>query len=317
RRDFHGRLPQKVLPGRVPAEAGAPTRDGLLQVRQPATDALHLLSLLRGPGLYVRRVLRDEAPRPARQHHGGRHQLLPGRRHQRGRREHRHAHRRPRAPGRRHRLRQPGRAALPVGDRAVPHPGRREPALPAHHLPRHPRRRHHQLLHGPAAPVGVAPLAGARHGPRHRHLRRRAVPARDPQQPRGARPPGGGPPRAGEGARHAQGGRRVRGPQGGQRGRARRPGHVQEPARPAQPPAARHRRARHPGVPAAVGDELHPLLLARHLPEPWVRLLRRALLLHHHRLHARGWRAPLHGRRGPSRPPLPLHRGWHPDDLIH
>jgi MFS family permease len=77
----------------------------------------------------------------------------------------------------------------------------------APYRPGHPRRRHHQLLHGPAAPLGVAPLAGARHGPRHGNLRRRALPAGDAQQPRGARPPGGGAPRAGEGARHPQGGR--------------------------------------------------------------------------------------------------------------
>uniref|UniRef100_A0A453KLV1 Major facilitator superfamily (MFS) profile domain-containing protein n=1 Tax=Aegilops tauschii subsp. strangulata TaxID=200361 RepID=A0A453KLV1_AEGTS len=316
-RDLHGRLLDQVLPGRVQPEARAPARDGLLQVRQPGADALHVVALLRRPGVHLRGLLRDQAPRPARQHHGGRRQLLPGRRRERRGRERGHAHRRPRPPRRRHRLRQPGRAALPVRDRALQDPRRREPALPAHHLPRHPRRQRHQLLHRPDPPVGVAPLAGPRRGPRHRHLRRRAVPAGDAQQPGGARAAGGGPARAGEGARDAQGGRRVRGPQGGERGGAGGARHVPEPAGRAEPAAAHHRRAGHPGVPAAVRHELHPLLLAGHLPEPGVRLLRGALLLHHHRVDAGGGRAGVHAGGGPAGAAGAVHRGRGADDRVH
>ncbi len=315
--DGHGRFLDQVLPGGVRAEERAPARDGLLQVRQPGADPLHLLPLLRRPRLHLRRLPPHQAPRPPRHHHGRRRQLLPRRRRQRRRRQRRHAHRRPPPPRRRHRLRQPGRPPLPLRDRPLQHPRRRQPALPAHHLPRHPRRRRHQLLHRQDPPVGVEAVAGARHGPRHRDLRRRAVLAGDAQQPRRDGAAGGGEAGAGEGEGDEEGGRRVRGFEGGERGGEGGARHVQEPARRAQPAAAHHWGARDPGVPAAVRDELHTLLLAGHLPEPRLRQLRRALLLHHHGIHARRRRARLHGRRRPPRPQIPLHRGRHPDDLLH
>ncbi|KAF7034612.1 hypothetical protein CFC21_045597, partial [Triticum aestivum] len=57
-------------------------------VGQAGADALHLLALPHRPGLHHRSLLRDQAPRPVRQHHDGRRRLLPGRRCERG-----HAHR--------------------------------------------------------------------------------------------------------------------------------------------------------------------------------------------------------------------------------
>ncbi|KAK1285514.1 Sugar transport protein 14 [Acorus calamus] len=73
-----------------------------------------------------------------------------------------------------------GGAAVSLRDGARQRPGGDKPALPADNLPRHPRRGPHQLLHGAAPPLGVAPLPRPRHGPRHPHVRRRALPPGDP-----------------------------------------------------------------------------------------------------------------------------------------
>ncbi|KAG2611679.1 hypothetical protein PVAP13_4KG107405 [Panicum virgatum] len=258
RRHVHGPVPREVLPVRVPQAAGGgggggPRRQPVLHVRQPAADNLHVLHL----PLRARRVAarRDLHPRRGPQVvHVLRRGHLPRRQRPQRRRGRRpHAHPGPRPTGPRRRLRQPERAAVPVGDGARQDARDAQQRLQPHDHRRHPARHARQLRHAEdRRRLGLAAQPRAHGRPSRRHRRRLLLPPRHAQLPPGARPARGGEADAPPGARRRGRRRRVQRPRGGQRSvQGRDAPLARHPAAPV-PPAAGDGGG-HPDVPAAHG----------------------------------------------------------------
>jgi hypothetical protein len=108
RRDVHGPVLEALLPVGVRQRAGGGGDQPVLQVRQRATDALHLLALpCRARRLPLRR-LRHQEVRPQDVHARRRRHLPRRRRPERLRAERGHAHRRQDLPRHRRRIQQSG-----------------------------------------------------------------------------------------------------------------------------------------------------------------------------------------------------------------
>ena len=315
RRDRHGRLPDQVLPVGVRAEA---PREGeqLLQVRRPAAAAVHLVAVPRRAGRQLRGVEAVHAAGAAA-HDAARVGVLPRRDGAvRRRGEPGDADRGEDLPRRRRRVRQPGGAAVPVGDRAGAHPRRAQHPLPARRHHRHPHRQRRQLLHLERPPehrVEVLPR-------RRRRARGGAVPGlagdhRDADEPRGARAARRRARHAGEDPRHARRRRRagrdrarVRGGGGAERGGVGVP-----EAAAAGVEAAAGDRGGDAGVPAVHGDQRHHVLRARAVPDHGVQAQRVAALRRRHRRRQRRLHARLHRRRRQDRPPQAPPPGLRPN----
>uniref|UniRef100_A0A0E0AFJ9 Uncharacterized protein n=1 Tax=Oryza glumipatula TaxID=40148 RepID=A0A0E0AFJ9_9ORYZ len=320
RRHVDGRLLGALLPGGVPPDARRRrrrARQQLLPLRQPAAHRLHVVALRRRPRHHVPRLARHRQARPPRVHArgGGRHRR---RRHGgRLRGGPRHGDPRARPARRRRRVRQPGRAALPVGDGAAVTARRVQQRVPALRQRRGVRGAADQLRRGEdRRRVGVAGVARRRGRPGRVPRRRRGLPPRDAKQPRPARRgtrQGESSPEQDPRQRRRRSRRRA--------GRHRRRRQVQgdgearagADAHPAPLPAAAGHGGDDPLLPADDRDQRHRVLRAGAPPHRRDGRERGAARGGHQTGGRRRRDAGIHARRRPVRPPHAIPRRRRPD----
>lgn len=157
--NFHGRLPQAILPKSLQTQTTSRQRNRLLQIRRSNPHSLHFLSLLRRSPLNILRFSRHQKERPPSQHPRRIRLLLPRRPHKRMCNQHRNAHNRPNPPRNRHRIRQSGSSVIPFRNRSGENPRPSEPTVPVDDLPRDSDRELHQLRNRADSSLGMAIVA--------------------------------------------------------------------------------------------------------------------------------------------------------------
>ena len=170
--DIHGRVPGEVLPDGVGEEEYG-HGEYVLQVRRSKAGGVHVVALHLGASVHLLLVVHHAALGPQGDHaHRGRSLLLRCHLHH-GRARDYHAHHRPCVPGLGRGLRQPGGAAVPLGDGAVQVAWSAQHPVPARGHRGHPLGQPGELRHREDGAQRLARLAGhCRHPGRLHHAGR-------------------------------------------------------------------------------------------------------------------------------------------------